>query len=370
MSSKPFRLLYFPDVESGSEDTVPMPSNVPPTVSVRVISGQSILQVNDCDQTDVQAIVESLVLIHPRLYTSSTLNGTNNVCLVSVSGMTCNSCVKLIEDSLPKQCVGVKGVRVSLKRSEGLVEFDPVKTNLSEITSSIYDMGFDANEKITFTSTPTGTPSSNSSPLMTSPTHQDHDTAVIQITGMVCQSCVNNIESNLGLKPGILDVQVLLEKSSATVSYKPSVTSLNNVCSMIDDLGFIAVPSGGVVETNKEKSVVSYHIGIEGMTCQSCVSLIEDVTKKREGVVSMVVSLPNKEGTVEFHPTVISIDQIKQDIEDTGFEVTYVNAETSLSCAERERKSCSPSVLLKQGERTDTSVQVKGNDKKVCGLMN
>ena len=36
----------------------------------------------------------------------------------------------------------------------------------------------------------------------------------LNIQGMTCQSCVKNIESNVGTKPGIISAKVILEVSS------------------------------------------------------------------------------------------------------------------------------------------------------------
>lgn len=111
--------------------------------------------------------------------------------------MTCNSCVKLIETTLPKQCE-VVGVMVSLKRKEAFVEHDGSLTLSQDIVTAIYDMGFDAkikgNYPIQTTSPQSLTPPS--SPALLSPTLDSRE-VVIDITGMVCQSCVQNIEKNI-----------------------------------------------------------------------------------------------------------------------------------------------------------------------------
>ena len=323
-----FYLLYFPDVEPGKEKKTSVPST-----SYSRIAGKSLVKIDQCDQASLDATKSSLTDGNDRLYCSKLVNEGNNACLIPVTGMTCNSCVKLIEDSLPQQCSGVNGVTVSLKRNEAFIEYQPDKTTPKDISSAIYDMGFDTGEPTKFT-----LPSpSNASPLiqlttpimchtpslMTPNLPNNCSSVVVNVTGMVCQSCVHNIETNLGSKPGIASVRVELETNSAHISFDPSATTVNDICGMIDDLGFVATPTS-TDQSQDDSDLESYLIGIEGMTCQSCVSLIEDVTNKREGVVSMVVSLPEKRGTVEFHSKDVSIDQIKQDIEDTGFEVTYL----------------------------------------------
>lgn len=61
-------------------------------------------------------------------------------------------------------------------------------------------------------------------------------------------------------------------------------------------------------------------IGIEGMTCQSCVRNIEGVVGGLSGVESVKVDLANKQGTVVHNPMLITGAQLAERIDDMGFE--------------------------------------------------
>jgi len=65
-------------------------------------------------------------------------------------------------------------------------------------------------------------------------------------------------------------------------------------------------------------------LGIEGMTCHSCVSLIESTVGEVRGVVGVSVSLMERRGTVEYNSTVVTPEEIKNTVEDMGFIVTKV----------------------------------------------
>ena len=65
-------------------------------------------------------------------------------------------------------------------------------------------------------------------------------------------------------------------------------------------------------------------LGIEGMTCHSCVSLIESTVGEMRGVVSVTVSLGERQGTVEYNSTLVTPEEIKNTVEDMGFIVTRV----------------------------------------------
>ena len=76
-------------------------------------------------------------------------------------------------------------------------------------------------------------------------------------------------------------MQVSLEEKTATIMYNTSVTSPDELRNSIDDMGFDAsLPTSGT----------SIRIGINGMTCQSCVSTIESTIGSAPGVLSIQVS--------------------------------------------------------------------------------
>jgi copper chaperone CopZ len=79
-------------------------------------------------------------------YILALLGCQNHLALISVDGMTCNSCVELIEDTLGTSG-GVNGIKVSLQGKEAFVQFNPGVINADTIVTAIYDMGFDASIK-------------------------------------------------------------------------------------------------------------------------------------------------------------------------------------------------------------------------------
>ena len=75
----------------------------------------------------------------------------------------------------------------------------------------------------------------------------------------------------------------------------------------------------------QEKGSVKFcTLGIEGMTCHSCVSLIESTVGDMRGVVSVTVSLEERQGTVEYDSALVTPEGIKSTVEDMGFIVTRV----------------------------------------------
>ncbi len=60
---------------------------------------------------------------------------------------------------------------------------------------------------------------------------------------------------------------------------------------------------------------------IAGMTCASCAMTIENALKKVDGVISANVNIATEKATVEYSSEKVSINQIKEAINNTGYTV-------------------------------------------------
>ena len=63
-------------------------------------------------------------------------------------------------------------------------------------------------------------------------------------------------------------------------------------------------------------------IGIQGMTCHSCVKQIEQNLGDQPGVISIKVSLSDEEGIIIFSLSKTNADRLVQKIEDSGFDAS------------------------------------------------
>ena len=214
--------------------------------------------------------------------------------VILVEGMTCMSCVRNIEGNIiTKQ--GVKFIKVSLDHKLAYVKFDPEQSSLEQIRDAIDDMGFEAR-------------------LSGDTAGASNDTTRISVEGMTCQSCVKTIEGNISTKPGVIALKVSLTHNEAVIQYDPKQTNPETLRDQIDDMGFDAtLPASPAVG-----SVCV--VGIEGMTCHSCVANIEGVIGDMEGVHSMRVSLQDKIGIADFDSSKTSAEAITDRVDDMGFE--------------------------------------------------
>lgn len=60
---------------------------------------------------------------------------------------------------------------------------------------------------------------------------------------------------------------------------------------------------------------------VEGMSCGHCIKAIEGSVAKLDGVKSVQVSLEDKKVEVEFDGSQVKLDDIKETIDDQGYDV-------------------------------------------------
>ena len=263
------------------------------------------------DRSRVEAVLKSRALDG---VVSRVLGPGTEALLIGVSGMTCQSCVKLIESTLSERD-GVLDVTVSLERGEAFVQYKPDAISFGDIETTIYDMGFDTTKLMDHPLT--AVQLERACPV----------TEEVPVEGMVCQSCVHTIQSALSDLPGMQSVTVSLERSSATVTLDSNKTTLADVVGAINELGFQATEvtssrsvrsgeqplnGGAMLERSRSVSpevVARSHDGhvtlpcalneseeramlelhVSGMTCASCVANIEKSLLKYKGILQHVM---------------------------------------------------------------------------------
>ncbi|XP_036126655.1 copper-transporting ATPase 1 isoform X1 [Molossus molossus] len=269
---------------------------------------------------------------------------------MKVEGMTCHSCTSTIEGKIGK-LQGVQRIKVSLDNQEATIVYQPHLITAEEIKKQIEAVGFPAfirkqPKYLTLGSIDIerlkNTPvKSSEGSQQRSPSYTSDSTVTFIIDGMHCKSCVSNIESALSTLQYVSSVVVSLENRSAVVKYNASLVTPETLRKAIEAISpgqyRVSIASGIESTSNSPSSsllqkiplnIVSQPltqetvINIDGMTCNSCVQSIEGVISKKAGVKSVLVSLANANGTVEYDPLLTSPETLRKAIEDMGFEAT------------------------------------------------
>ncbi|XP_043098294.1 LOW QUALITY PROTEIN: copper-transporting ATPase 2 [Puntigrus tetrazona] len=223
---------------------------------------------------------------------------------IQVQGMTCQSCVRSIEERIGS-LEGVVGVQVSLSDKEASLKFNPAMVTPEVLRKHIEDMGFDA--------------SLLALQSQLHPSVADWSEVTLGVEGMHCGSCVKNITETLSAVVGVNSVFVSLEKGSVDLRFDPSLLTLDTVKGLLEE-----IPPGNFrVSIPGWNSSLNPHIvtiRIDGMTCNSCVQAIEGMVSQRAGVCAIKVYLQEKKGIVTFDSSLTCPEELRAAIEDMGFE--------------------------------------------------
>ncbi|XP_067944060.1 copper-transporting ATPase 1-like isoform X2 [Watersipora subatra] len=217
-----------------------------------------------------------------------------SVLVLCIENMTCMSCVRKIQGKM-SAVKGVTRVKVELEDKTGTIEYDQSLTSPLHLLDHVNQIGkFVAR--------------------IDSVNGQSVEMTTIDIKGMSCGRCVNNIQGKMGEKVGVIDILVSLEQSTGRVVYRPELIDVESICQQINGISskFSALFPVQVIESDYHTTMLH----IENMTCMSCVRNIEGKMSAVEGVRTVSVQLEEGTGTIEYDQSLTSplhlLDHVNQ----------------------------------------------------------
>lgn len=172
------------------------------------------------------------------------------------------------------------------------------------------------------------------------------------VEGMMCQkNCGTTVENALRSVDGVLMVVVEFDKRRATVTLThEGSTTMEELIDMVDCVGFTASAYDAAkakeikrqaqreADAEKEHSDVVLQMEdssaqrhphaffkVEGMSCAACVKSIEDLLRKKEGVLDCRVGLISQKAEVVFDRDILKNERVEltKCIVDAGYEATF-----------------------------------------------
>ncbi|KAJ0049581.1 hypothetical protein Pint_15186 [Pistacia integerrima] len=172
--------------------------------------------------------------------------------------------------------------------------------------------------------------------------------AVFSVMGMTCSACAGSVEKAVKRLPGIHEAVVDVLNNRAQVLFYPSYVNEETIRETIEDVGFEATL---IQDETNEKATQVCRIRINGMTCTSCSSTIEQALQAIHGVLKAQVALATEEAEIHYDPKVVSHNQLMEVIEDTGFEAILISTGEDMNKIH----------LQVDGVRTHNSMRMIGN---------
>jgi Cu+-exporting ATPase len=142
-----------------------------------------------------------------------------------ISGMKCSSCAQNIEGVLGKHD-GVISAMVNLPLERATVRYEPAKVSPEELAGDVESLGY----------------------------HVVKDRVTLDVGGMTCASCAQNVEKVLKRVEGVSSVNVNVSTGKARIEYNSSMVSVDEMRKAIEAIGYLAsMPVDRQLAEDREK---------------------------------------------------------------------------------------------------------------------
>ena len=148
----------------------------------------------------------------------------------------------------------------------------------------------------------------------------------LPIGGMHCAGCAARIEKGLQGLPGVRQAQVNFATEKATLHYDPEELTVDNIIKAVQKTGY-------EVPTQR----LSMPIG--GMRCASCAASIERALRALIGVMEAHVNFGTERATIEYVPSLVAVDTLRQAVADAGYKPLVGHATPSDIDRERQARA-------------------------------
>lgn len=135
----------------------------------------------------------------------------------------------------------------------------------------------------------------------------------LDVSGMTCASCAATVEKTASKSPGVAEASVNLATEKLTIDTNESF-EIDALIQAIADAGYEAV----------EQMNTDQHFNINGMTCASCASTVQNAVSELEGVYETEVNLAAETLNVSYDPAVIGPEAIEEEVAANGYEAEFV----------------------------------------------
>lgn len=164
------------------------------------------------------------------------------------------------------------------------------------------------------------------------------DSKSYPVEGMTCASCASTVEKTAGKVSGVVEASVNLASEKLTVKVDETSFDPKELEREIDASGYTVVMP----------QMVNANFNIEGMTCASCSATVEKTASRLEGMASASVNLASEKMNVTYNPLKLSVRDIEDAINQTGYKATLKEEDEAEVDGPTEEASESKEEVLKR----------------------
>lgn len=157
-----------------------------------------------------------------------------------------------------------------------------------------------------------------SAPDTTSEDSGESVEAAISVENAILSTGKSDIKKNLERHYGVTKTEFSPDGKIVTVTYYSQKISLGQLKVVIENAGFKVLIAEFKSSMNMNQGIM---LSVEGMTCESCASAIKNVLLSESGVKDVLVSVDYKSVQVTYDAAQITVEKIKEVVNDLGFTV-------------------------------------------------
>ncbi len=171
---------------------------------------------------------------------------------LTVTGMTCASCVAHVEKAVGK-LPGIQTASVNLATEKLSLTYDESLVSEDDVRKAVEDAGYGIAARAPGRNG--AGPESPADGVAGGAAGVQGRQVVIPVAGMTCASCVAHIEKAVGKLPGVTSVSVNLATEKADVHYEPSTVRIGAIKKAIVDAGYtpLEIEAGTAADADAER---------------------------------------------------------------------------------------------------------------------
>jgi len=181
----------------------------------------------------------------------------------------------------------------------------------------------------------------------------------VKVTEMTCEHCVRRVKKALESLPEIENVDVSLEKETASFDWTGESFAIERIKEVLEEAGYTVTgnPEEGKysdqepitdTETKGEESkkLIFKEIKVLEMTCEHCVRRVKKALESLPGITDVEVSLTEEKARFRYDPLLITEEQVKAAVEEAGYVVALKTPAATIHTEALQQQVLSSSTAL------------------------
>ncbi|AFI84645.2 heavy metal translocating P-type ATPase [Methylophaga nitratireducenticrescens] len=163
-------------------------------------------------------------------------------------------------------------------------------------------------------------------------TTSDVETTQFLVSGMGSNHCAGLITASINRLSGIINISTNIANHHVTVEFDPNQLSDKNIWDAIEKAGYDVDSMSSPMSSGTSEALFT----VPSMGSDHCAGLVSTSIKRLTGINDISTNIANHKVTVSFDPVTVNTKNIKEAIEQAGYDVAAISESRSQGNAEAD----------------------------------